>query len=147
MIYYHNTKSLKFDVKTKKSEMLSLLENYDEPFIFYVDSILKRTCAAVAIQKTWRRFISNKNQKESIYSKMKKNRAALHIQHFYRKLIYKHRSYFTNKLYNDLALLKTATIIYPLEFYLDITLIYNTFYRGKLFKNIKLTKKKTFGVN
>lgn len=94
--------------------MLSLLESYEEPFIFYVESLLRRTCAAVAIQKTWRRFLSNKHQAESIYFKMKKNRAALHIQHFYRENIYRHRTYFTNKLYNDLALLSTETIIYPL---------------------------------
>lgn len=31
IIYYHNTKALKFDVNAmvKKSEMLSLLENYE----------------------------------------------------------------------------------------------------------------------
>jgi hypothetical protein len=52
--------------------MLSLLENFEEPFIIYADKILKRTVAAVAIQKSWRRFISNKNQSESIYQKMKK---------------------------------------------------------------------------
>lgn len=45
---------------------------------------------------------------------MKKNRAALHIQYFYRQNIYKHRIYFTNKLYNDLNLIKNTTIIYPL---------------------------------
>ena len=28
MIYYHNTRALKFDVKVKRSEMLSLLESY-----------------------------------------------------------------------------------------------------------------------
>ena len=78
---------------------------------------------------------------------MKKNRAALHIQHFYRDCIYKHRSYFTNKLYNDLAFIKSATILYPLQFYLNITLIYDSSHRGKLFKGIRLTKKNNFGVN
>lgn len=79
---------------------------------------------------------------------MKKNRAALHIQHFYRDCVFRHRSFFTNKLYNDLAFLKSTCIIYPLEFYLNITTIYNSSKRGKLFQNVKLTQKNgTFGVN
>jgi hypothetical protein len=107
MIYYHNSKALTFEVKNKKSEMLSLLESYEEPFMIYVDKVMKRNAAAVLIQKTWRRFISNKNQKESIYTKMKKNRAALHIQRFFRDCIFKHRQYFQKKLYSDLAIMKS----------------------------------------
>jgi hypothetical protein len=109
--------------------------------------VLRRTSAAVAIQKTWRRYISNKNQKESIYMKMKKNRAALHIQYFFRQSIFKHRSYFSKKLYNDLAFINSSTIIYSLELYLNLPLIYNKNFRGSLYSQIKITKKKEFGVS
>jgi hypothetical protein len=43
--------------------MLSLLENYEEPMILYVEKVLRRTCAAVTIQKTWRKYTSNRAQK------------------------------------------------------------------------------------
>jgi hypothetical protein len=108
---------------------------------------MRRTSAAVAIQKTWRRYISNKNQKESIYMKMKKNRAALHIQYFFRQTVFRHRSYFSKKLYNDLAFINTSTIIYPLELYLNLPFIYNKHNRGNLYSKIKITKKKEFGVS
>jgi hypothetical protein len=42
---------------------MSLLENYEEPFVIYADFFMKRTAAAVRIQQNWRRFISNKKQK------------------------------------------------------------------------------------
>lgn len=74
----------------------------------------------MTIQKSWRRYISNKNQAESIYRKMKKNRAALHIQRFFRDSIYTNRLHFHKKLARDLGQLKTTTIIYPLSFYMNL---------------------------
>ena len=120
MIYYHNAKAVKFEVRMQRNEAMSILENFDEPFIIYADNIVKRTCAAVTIQKTWRRYISNKNQAESIYHKMRKNRAALHIQRFFRDLIYQHRQNYSKKLTKDLSLLKSKSIIYPLSFYMNL---------------------------
>lgn len=78
---------------------------------------------------------------------MKKNRAALHIQYFFRQTVFKHRNYFSKKLYNDLAFVNANTIIYPLELYLNLPLIYNKNHRGNLFSKIKITKKKEFGVS
>ena len=94
LIYYHNSQALKFERKDKKSEMLALMHNYDEPFMIYVDVVLRRTAAAVLIQKTWRRHVSNRSQPESIYHKINQNRAALHIQKFCRNYRYFHRQRF-----------------------------------------------------
>ena len=119
---------------------MSILENYNEPFIFYVDKVINRTCAAVTIQKTWRRYISNKHQKQSIYQKMKKNRAALHIQRFFRDSIYRHRQLFSKKIIRDLSVLKSYTLIYPLSFYMNIEQIFKGKPQSILFKNIKLSR-------
>ena len=119
---------------------MSILENYEEPFIFYVDKVINRTCAAVTIQKTWRRYISNKRQKESIYMKMKKNRAALHIQRFFRNTIYRHRQLFSKKLTRDLAVLKTNVLIYPLSFYMALNEIFPLKPTSVLFKDIRISR-------
>ena len=139
-IYYHNTKALKINRTVKKSEMLSLFQNYEEPFIIYVEKILKKTCAAVLIQKTWRIYSSNKHQKERIYFKMQKNRAALHIQYFFRNCVYKHRHHFSNKLNRDLSIIKSNTIIYPLQLYMNFKVLYNQQYKGRLYNNLKLIR-------
>lgn len=141
MIYYHNVQAVKFEVRKKRSEMLSLLENYEEPMILYVEKVLRRTCAAVTIQKTWRRYTSNRAQKQSIYFQMKQNRAALHIQHFWRNCTYRHRSHFNKLLSRDLALLAAPTLLYPLELYLACARIYNSNHRGSLFADTKLTRQ------
>ncbi len=120
--------------------MMSLLQNFDEPFIFYIDNVLKRTCAAVTIQKCWRRYISNKNQPESIYHKMRKNRAALHIQRFFRDSVYRHRTHFSKKLAKDLSELKTNIIVYPLTFYLSLQEIFKTRFKSSLFNIRRLTR-------
>lgn len=62
-IYYHNSKSIKFEKLTQKNDMQSLLENYDEPFLIYADKILERTAAAVRIQQNWRKYLISKNAK------------------------------------------------------------------------------------
>lgn len=81
--------------------MQSLLENYDEPFMIYVENILQRTAAAVRIQQNWRKYMTNKRSEESIYVKMKKTRAALRIQRFWRDRIFYHRlSYQRNIAYH-----------------------------------------------
>ena len=55
---------------------------------------------------------------------MKKNRAALHIQRFFRNTIYRHRQLFSKKLIRDLGKLKTLTLIYPLSFYMSLNKIF-----------------------
>lgn len=50
MIYYHNNKALKFQKIIERSEMMSLLENYNENVAIYTDKLLERTTAAVKIQ-------------------------------------------------------------------------------------------------
>jgi hypothetical protein len=42
--------------------MASLLESYDEPFLFYIDTVIERTAAAVRIQQNWRKYINNCKQ-------------------------------------------------------------------------------------
>lgn len=127
--------------------MLSLLENYEEPFIMYVDKIVARTVAAVAIQKSWRRFLSNKNQVESIYQKMKKNRAALHIQRFFRDITYRHRFNFHKKLAHDLRYC-TDTLIYPLSFYLELSKLDKPHPKSFLYNRLRLTRNgKAFGLS
>lgn len=60
-IYYHNTKTCKFEKKLNKNDMQSLLENYNESFLFYADNILERTAAAVRIQQNWRKYLVHRN--------------------------------------------------------------------------------------
>jgi hypothetical protein len=72
---------------------------------------------------------------------MKQNRAALHIQHFWRNSSYRHRSHFNKLLFRDLALLSSPTILYPLELYLSCSRIYNSHQRGCLFTETKLTRQ------
>lgn len=43
--------------------MQSLLQNYTEPFMVYVENILQRTAAAVRIQQNWRKYLTNKRSK------------------------------------------------------------------------------------
>lgn len=62
-VYYHNSKSIKFEKLAQKNDMQSLLENYDEPFLIYADNILERTAAAVRIQQNWRKYLVSKNSK------------------------------------------------------------------------------------
>ena len=87
--------------------MASLLENYEEPFLFYVDDILERSAAAVRIQQNWRKYLNNKKQKESIYEKMKKTRAILKIQRFFRDRVFYHRLAFQKNLSNQIKLFKS----------------------------------------
>ena len=90
-IYYHNTKTNVLEKKVQKNDMQSLLENYDEPFMIYTDNLLDRTAAAVRIQQNWRKFLARKNQQTSIYEEMKKTRAILRIQRFWRDRVFYHR--------------------------------------------------------
>ena len=141
MTYYHNSNALKFEVKQRQSQALSILQNFDEPFIIYADHLLKRTCSAVTIQKTWRRYISNKHQPATIYQKMKKNRAALHIQRFFRQTIYRHRQNFSKRLARDLSQLKTQILIYPINFYLNLAEIFGSRPQSILFKQLRITRQ------
>ena len=79
---------------------------------------------------------------------MKKNRAALHIQHFFRNTIYRHRQNFSKHIARDLAQLRSQTIIYPMAFYLNIADIFGPRPQSILFKQIKLTRQgKEIGIN
>ena len=79
---------------------------------------------------------------------MKKNRAALHIQRFFRNIIYRHRQLFSKKIIRDLSILKTYTLIYPLSFYMNIDEIFSSKSKSILFKNIKITRSgKEIGLN
>lgn len=140
LIYYHNCKALKFEVKSKKSQMLALMRNYDQPLMFYVDEVIKRTAAAVLIQKTWRRYVSNKSQPESIYNKINQNRAALHIQKFYRNYRYFHRLRFNKVIHQNLAFLNTCTILYPISLYLHLDTIDKQKNRNPLFKKLRISR-------
>ena len=71
---------------------------------------------------------------------MKKNRAALHIQRFFRGTIYRHRQLFSKKITADLSVLKTNTIIYPLSFYMSLNEIFKDKPQSILFKDIKITR-------
>ena len=131
-IFYHNTKTYKLDKKVEKDEMASLLENYEEPFITYIDDVLERSSAAVRIQQNWRRYFNNKKQKESIYEKMKKTRAAMRIQRFYRDRIFYHRLSFQRNLSNQINLFKSNS------FYLHKSIYHNILDLTSQLKKISL---------
>ena len=113
MIYYHNTKSLKFEKIIERSEMMSLLENYHENVAVYTEKLLERTTAAVKIQQQWRRFINTKRQNQSIYEILKKNRAARLIQKFVRSRVFYHRLTFQKNLSLDLSYFNEKELIIP----------------------------------
>lgn len=71
---------------------------------------------------------------------MRKNRAALHIQRFFRDSVYRHRTHFSKKLAKDLSELKTNIIIYPLTFYLSLQEIFKTRFKSSLFNIRRLTR-------
>lgn len=148
LVYYHNSKALKFQVKNTKSQMLALMRNYDQPLMIYVDEVVKRTAAAVLIQKTWRRYVSNKSQPESIYHKINQNRAALHIQRFYRNYRYFHRLRFNKAIHQNLAFLNTSTVLYPLCLYLQMDTLEKQRNRNRLFKQLRVSRSSQgVGVN
>ena len=111
---------MKLEKKIEKDEMASLLENYDEPFIFYVDDILERSSAAVKIQQNWRKYISNKKQKQSIFYQMKKTRALLKVQRFFRDRIFYHRIAFQKNFPLQLKLFNTSSFYLHKEIYKSI---------------------------
>lgn len=117
-IYYHNSKSCKFEKKLNKNDMQSLLENYDEPFMIYADCLLERTAAAVRIQQNWRKYVVQKSSKESIYVKMKKTRAVLRIQRFWRDNVFYHRLSFQKNISYQLKLFNTNSFMMPCQLYL-----------------------------
>ena len=136
MVYYHNCRALVFPVAQQQP-----LHNYEEPLIVYVDRVLRRTCAAVTIQKTWRRYTSNKTQAQSIHHKMKKNRAVLHIQRFFRNSIHRHRHSFSKQLASQLAQLHTPTLLYPLSLYIHLQALLAPRPQSVLFKQLRLTRQ------
>lgn len=72
---------------------------------------------------------------------MKNNRAVLHIQRFFRDIIYRHRQNFSKRIARDLASLRSQTIIYPMSFYINIHDILGTKPKSILFKHIKFTRQ------
>ena len=108
--------------------------------MIYVDNVVKRTAAAVLIQKTWRRYVSNKSQPESIHHKINQNRAALHIQKFYRNHRYFHRLRFNKAIHQNLAFLNTCTIMYPISLYLHLDTIDRQRNRNRLFKQLRISR-------
>ena len=124
------------------------MRNYEQPLMIYVDEVMKRTAAAVLIQKTWRRYVSNKSQPQSIYKKINQNRAALHIQKFYRNYRYFHRLRFNKLIHQNLAFLNTSTILYPLLLYLHMEALDKQKHRNKLFKYLRFSRSSQgVGVN
>lgn len=62
-VYYHNTGSIKLTKYVANDDALAFLDNYEENFVFYVDAVLRRSTAAVLIQKCWKRYVNNRTSK------------------------------------------------------------------------------------
>lgn len=93
--------------------MMSLLESYEENVSIYTEKLLERTTAAVKIQQQWRRYVNNKKQVETIYEKLKRNRAARLIQRFVRSCRFFHRLSFNRNLQQDLKSYHTTDLLLP----------------------------------
>ena len=113
-----------------------MLENYDEPFLIYTDNLLDRTAAAVRIQQNWRKFLVRKNQQTSIYEEMKKTRAILRIQRFWRDRVFYHRFSFQKAMNQELKLYISNSILLKKEIYMKINDLMEQSDKIPLFKTL-----------
>ena len=118
--------------------MQSLLQNYEEPFIIYTENILRRTAAAVRIQQNWRKFLIRKNQTFSIYEEMKKTRAILRIQRFWRDRVFYHRLSFQNSMTHELKLFQSNSILLRKQVYMKVNDIISTHKKMPLYKKLAI---------
>lgn len=81
--------------------------------LIYADNILERTAAAVRIQQNWRKYLVNRNSKQSIYAKMKITRAVLRIQNFWRNRRFYHRLSFQKNIAHQLKIFTTNSFLFP----------------------------------
>lgn len=120
LVYYHNTNSI--TLEQRKSDLPSgfnFLNPFSNQLIFYFDKQLERTTAAITIQKTWKRYWSSRTSTE-IIQEIKRNRAAVLLQHFYRGLEFKHRSNFNKEICKHLQLFDSSEILIHSEVYFRI---------------------------
>lgn len=137
-IYYHNTKTVTFQKKTSKNDMQSLLENYEEPFMIYVENVMERTAAAVRIQQNWRKYLERKHQTAPIYDEMKKTRAILRIQRFCRDRVFYHRLSFQKSMVHELKLFQSNSFLLPHRLYRIINFIISPKNKTPLYSNLSL---------
>lgn len=109
------------DILTKESRTPSQLFDDGTSFRFYFDKQLRRTTAAVGIQKWWRGVRVIKKQKVPPQTVITYNRSATLIKHFYRGLEYEHRMAFNRKLDRYLKSLTDNTLIIEEDIYMEIS--------------------------
>lgn len=90
------------------------------PFRFYFDKQLRRTCAAVAIQKWWRGVSVMKRQRPPPAMIITYNRSATLIKHFYRNLEYEHRMAFNRRMDRYLKGLTDNFLIIEQDVYMEM---------------------------
>lgn len=119
-IFYHNTGSCHLAKYVENTDALAFLDNYSENFVFYVDAVLKRSTAAVLIQKCWKRYWNNKTSKQTLYVMITRSRAAQKLQRFARSQQFNHRISFDAHLNACLREFTSPVLYLQLEVYKDL---------------------------
>lgn len=108
--------------------------------MIYAEPLLKRTAAAVRIQQKWRKYLVVRNSKEPIYTKMKKTRAVLRIQYFWRNNNFYHRQCFNKNIYNDLKCWEGIAFYLPCSMYMQIQELFYCGFDNELYFGLTLFK-------